>query len=40
MIDETRNLVLSVFTGELDPELVVSIAEGLTVVDSPSRYIH
>ncbi len=26
--------------GELDPELVVSIAEGLTVVDSPSRYIH
>ena len=39
MIDEKQNLVISVYTGQVDPDLATIIAESLTVVDSVSRFL-
>jgi hypothetical protein len=39
MIDESRNTIISVYTGVLDPNLVVSVAKSLTVVDTISMHM-
>ena len=39
MIDESMNMVTTVYTGIIDPDLVVKIAEGLTRVDAFSRFL-
>ena len=39
MIDETRNLVFTIETGCIDPDLVARIARSLEIVESISRYM-
>ena len=39
MIDEKQNLVISVYTGQVDPDLATIIAESLTRVDSITRFV-
>ena len=39
MIDEDHNTVITIYTGMLDPDLAVSIAEHLAIVDSVSRFM-
>ncbi len=39
MVDEIHNMVITMYTGMIDPDLVTSIAENLTIVNSVSRFI-
>ena len=39
MVDEIHNMAITMYTGMIDPDLVTSIAENLTIVNSVSRFI-